>query len=208
MNPMDLFALQQQQLQLQQQLEMQNYAAMTMAAQQGMKEEEEGEEEEEEGDDEMQQGEYEGSYQYMDGSDPENGGLNDDYSSNSSSSFLLNQQQQMFNLVNAAHQIPHPKATGMSSKESFKKIKPVRRPGLVLKTPIAYQGNVDPSVIPIQREGMGRFTTQAHSFSSFRYFIVLIMIQLLLLNYFPNTLLSAISLALKLQNQLICPYLN
>ena len=37
-----------------------------------------------------------------------------------------------------------------------KKIKPVKRPGLVLKTPIAYQGNIDPSVIPIQRDGMGR----------------------------------------------------
>uniref|UniRef100_A0A1Q3FU29 Putative polycomb group protein scm/l3mbt tumor-supressor in n=2 Tax=Culex tarsalis TaxID=7177 RepID=A0A1Q3FU29_CULTA len=35
-----------------------------------------------------------------------------------------------------------------------KKIKPVKRPGLVLKTPIAYKGDIDPSVIPIQRDGM------------------------------------------------------
>uniref|UniRef100_A0AAG5D4F7 FCS-type domain-containing protein n=1 Tax=Anopheles atroparvus TaxID=41427 RepID=A0AAG5D4F7_ANOAO len=35
-----------------------------------------------------------------------------------------------------------------------KKIKPVKRPGLVLKTPIAYKGDIDPSVIPIARDGM------------------------------------------------------
>ncbi|XP_052866872.1 polycomb protein Sfmbt [Anopheles cruzii] len=35
-----------------------------------------------------------------------------------------------------------------------KKIKPVRRPGLVLKTPIAYKGDIDPSVIPIEPDGM------------------------------------------------------
>uniref|UniRef100_A0A182Q5P1 FCS-type domain-containing protein n=1 Tax=Anopheles farauti TaxID=69004 RepID=A0A182Q5P1_9DIPT len=35
-----------------------------------------------------------------------------------------------------------------------KKIRPVKRPGLVLKTPIAYKGDIDPSVIPIQRDGM------------------------------------------------------
>uniref|UniRef100_A0A240PPP6 FCS-type domain-containing protein n=1 Tax=Anopheles epiroticus TaxID=199890 RepID=A0A240PPP6_9DIPT len=37
---------------------------------------------------------------------------------------------------------------------SSKKIRPVKRPGLVLKTPIAYKGDIDPSVIPIQRDGM------------------------------------------------------
>lgn len=36
-----------------------------------------------------------------------------------------------------------------------RKIKPVKHPGLVLKTPIAYQGNTDPSVIPIQKDGIG-----------------------------------------------------
>lgn len=35
-----------------------------------------------------------------------------------------------------------------------RKIKPVKHPGLVLKTPIAYQGNTDPSVIPIQKDGI------------------------------------------------------
>ena len=41
--------------------------------------------------------------------------------------------------------------------QTNKKIKPVKRPGLVLKTPIAYQPCLDPSVIPIQRDGMGMF---------------------------------------------------
>lgn len=40
------------------------------------------------------------------------------------------------------------------TKESSK-ILPVRRPGLKLKTPIAYFGNTDPSVIPIEKDGMG-----------------------------------------------------
>ncbi|GAB0092195.1 Sfmbt [Sergentomyia squamirostris] len=44
--------------------------------------------------------------------------------------------------------------TSLECKDSFRKIKPVRRPGLVLKTPIAYEGNVDPSEIPIQKDGM------------------------------------------------------
>ncbi|XP_023014012.1 scm-related gene containing four mbt domains isoform X1 [Leptinotarsa decemlineata] len=35
-----------------------------------------------------------------------------------------------------------------------RKIKPIKHPGLVLKTPIAYQSNTDPSVIPIQKDGM------------------------------------------------------
>lgn len=43
------------------------------------------------------------------------------------------------------------------STQTNKKIKPVKRPGLVLKTPIAYRPCLDPSVIPIQRDGMGRF---------------------------------------------------
>lgn len=41
--------------------------------------------------------------------------------------------------------------------QTNRKIKPVKRPGLVLKTPIAYQPCIDPSVIPIQRDGMGTF---------------------------------------------------
>ncbi|XP_072383477.1 polycomb protein Sfmbt isoform X3 [Diabrotica undecimpunctata] len=35
-----------------------------------------------------------------------------------------------------------------------KKIKPIKHPGLVLKTPIAYHSNTDPSVIPIQKDGI------------------------------------------------------
>lgn len=37
-----------------------------------------------------------------------------------------------------------------------RKIKPVKHPGLVLKTPIAYHSNTDPSVIPIQKDGIGK----------------------------------------------------
>lgn len=36
-----------------------------------------------------------------------------------------------------------------------RKIKPIKHPGLVLKTPIAYHSNTDPSVIPIQKDGIG-----------------------------------------------------
>ncbi|XP_018572663.1 polycomb protein Sfmbt isoform X2 [Anoplophora glabripennis] len=35
-----------------------------------------------------------------------------------------------------------------------RKIKPIKHPGLVLKTPIAYHSNTDPSVIPIQKDGI------------------------------------------------------
>lgn len=49
----------------------------------------------------------------------------------------------------------HKKKT--KSTQTNRKIKPVKRPGLVLKTPIAYQPCLDPSVIPIQRDGMGTF---------------------------------------------------
>ncbi|XP_055709587.1 polycomb protein Sfmbt isoform X2 [Phlebotomus papatasi] len=44
--------------------------------------------------------------------------------------------------------------TSLDCKDTFRKIRPVKRPGLVLKTPIAYEGNVDPSEIPIQKDGM------------------------------------------------------
>lgn len=46
------------------------------------------------------------------------------------------------------------KGNSKKIKESHK-IMPVKRPGLKLKTPIAYFGNTDPSVIPIQKDGMG-----------------------------------------------------
>lgn len=105
-------------------------------------------------DDDEQHSQYTGNYQFIETSDQENAMLNEDFSSNSSSgNFMMSQQQQMFNVLNK-----NTAGTQTSStKESFKKIKPVKRPGLVLKTPIAYQGNIDPSVIPIQRDGMGRF---------------------------------------------------
>lgn len=50
------------------------------------------------------------------------------------------------------------------STQTNRKIKPVKRPGLVLKTPIAYQPCLDPSVIPIQRDGMGMFCIYFHLF--------------------------------------------
>lgn len=40
-----------------------------------------------------------------------------------------------------------------------RKIKPIKHPGLVLKTPIAYQSNTDPSVIPIQKDGIGMLSS-------------------------------------------------
>lgn len=38
--------------------------------------------------------------------------------------------------------------------QSNKKIKPIKRPGLKLQTPIAYQRDTDPNVIPIMKDGM------------------------------------------------------
>ncbi|XP_050084594.1 polycomb protein Sfmbt isoform X2 [Anopheles aquasalis] len=51
---------------------------------------------------------------------------------------------------------PYPSMYAVQMPERFahKKIKPFKRPGLVLKTPIAYKGDIDPSVIPIERDGM------------------------------------------------------
>ncbi|KAF4524651.1 hypothetical protein B566_EDAN013760 [Ephemera danica] len=45
-------------------------------------------------------------------------------------------------------------ATQTIPQQPNKKIKPVKHPGLKLKTPIAYQRDSDLSIIPIQREGM------------------------------------------------------
>lgn len=41
---------------------------------------------------------------------------------------------------------------------SNRKIKPVKHPGLKLQTPIAYQKDTDPNVIPIQKDGMGKIS--------------------------------------------------
>lgn len=51
----------------------------------------------------------------------------------------------------------HPSMQKLHSKKlkESHKIMPVVRPGLKLKTPIAYFGNSDPSSIPIQKDGMG-----------------------------------------------------
>lgn len=57
--------------------------------------------------------------------------------------------------ISTTGRLPHKKKT--KSTQTNRKIKPVKRPGLVLKTPIAYQPCLDPSVIPIQRDGMGTF---------------------------------------------------
>lgn len=173
MNPVELFQLQQQQAQLQhlqQQMELQNYAMAAAASNSQMKGEEEcgmdGEmieqEDDEEVDEEMEPhyvpnpyafGELTGGGVGEIPSDQENALLaGEDYSSNSNSSFLVGQQQNIFNALNAKSSTSTQTST---TKESFKKIKPVKRPGLVLKTPIAYQGDIDPSVIPIQRDGMG-----------------------------------------------------
>lgn len=171
-NAMDLFNLQQlQQLQQQQQqhqIDMQNYA-VAMSGLNGsagilMKDDEDEIAEQEDELEEQQQ--YTGNYQYIEGSDDqENTMLNEDYNSSNSSSgnFMLSQQQQMFNMLNHKNVTQSNQnnegqvSFGSRSKESFKKIKPVKRPGLVLKTPIAYQGDIDPAVIPIQRDGMGMF---------------------------------------------------
>jgi len=51
-------------------------------------------------------------------------------------------------------------SSALRSQRKTRKIEPVNRPGLVLKTPIAYKGNIDPSVIPIQKDGMGKVALQ------------------------------------------------
>lgn len=190
-NPVELFQLQQQQqvaqLQLQQQMDLQNFTAAmashaaaaannslkaetvadhdgldvattatTMTT--GLGEDDAADEELGDDDDAMEPHYVPNPYSFGelsagDVSDQENALLAGDYSSNSNSSFLLGQQQHIFNALNAKSSTS---TQTSSTKESFKKIKPVKRPGLVLKTPIAYQGNIDPSVIPIQRDGMGR----------------------------------------------------
>lgn len=37
-----------------------------------------------------------------------------------------------------------------------KKIKPIQNPALKLKTPIAYQRDSDPNILPIEKEGRGK----------------------------------------------------
>jgi hypothetical protein len=47
-------------------------------------------------------------------------------------------------------------STQTAGLQPARKIKPIRHPALKLKTPIAYQKDTDLSVIPIQRDGMGK----------------------------------------------------
>lgn len=64
---------------------------------------------------------------------------------------------------------------GSSSRFSLRKtrkIEPVNRPGLVLKTPIAYKGNIDPSVIPIQKDGMGMLCSFRFYFLYYHFFFI------------------------------------
>lgn len=66
-------------------------------------------------------------------------------------------------------------SSSIRSQRKTRKIEPVNRPGLVLKTPIAYKGNIDPSVIPIQKDGMGMFSIFLHIlFSHFYHFYFII----------------------------------
>lgn len=55
-------------------------------------------------------------------------------------------------------------ATQTAVEPRSRKIKPVKHPGLKLQTPIAYQRDTDPSVIPIQRDGMGLLFVGSYNF--------------------------------------------
>lgn len=48
-------------------------------------------------------------------------------------------------------------AATQTATSHSRKIKPVKHPGLKLQTPIAYKCDTDPSVIPIQKDGMGKY---------------------------------------------------
>lgn len=64
---------------------------------------------------------------------------------------------------NAASTSSSASSSSLRAQRKTRKIEPVNRPGLVLKTPIAYKGNIDPSVIPIQKDGMGKVALHTHS---------------------------------------------
>lgn len=101
-------------------------------------------------------------YEDDDGDDDENdgnGGTSCDISDTTNGNHLTNYQSIDAVALHARSsnvgRLTHKKKT--KSTQTNRKIKPVKRPGLVLKTPIAYQPCLDPSVIPIQRDGMGTF---------------------------------------------------
>lgn len=47
-------------------------------------------------------------------------------------------------------------ATQTTQDSRNRKIKPIMHPGLVLKTPIAYQPHTDLNFIPIRKDGIGK----------------------------------------------------
>lgn len=92
--------------------------------------------------------------------------FNNSVASDEGSSMILQQnpmQQQQIVMTNkqiAVSQqneasVAHRSSSVTKKLKESHKILPVKRPGLKLKTPIAYFGNTDPSVIPIQKDGMG-----------------------------------------------------
>lgn len=52
-------------------------------------------------------------------------------------------------------QVVNNAATQTIQDNRNRKIKPIKHPGLVLKTPIAYQPHTDLNFIPIRKDGMG-----------------------------------------------------
>lgn len=203
-NANELFALQQQQIQLQQQLSLAAYGNIVnmgniLANSGGLQNEEEEDDEDELGDydeenssaselalqqqqllflqqqQQQQQHQMNQHQQMLDQSNQiqindanyfliNNPHLfnNNAGSSDEGSSMLVPQNSMQQQIVMSNKQIMSQNIGDMqvSQKVSKKlkeshKILPVKRPGLKLKTPIAYFGNTDPSVIPIHKDGMG-----------------------------------------------------
>lgn len=53
-------------------------------------------------------------------------------------------------------QVVNNAATQTTQDTRNRKIKPIKHPGLVLKTPIAYQPHTDLNFIPIRKDGIGK----------------------------------------------------
>jgi hypothetical protein len=90
--------------------------------------------------------------------------FNNSGASEESSPVIIQQNPMQQQIIMTSKQVtlaPNPTNIAMAQKGNSKKLKeshkimPVVRPGLKLKTPIAYFGNSDPSSIPIQKDGMG-----------------------------------------------------
>lgn len=54
-----------------------------------------------------------------------------------------------------------------------RKIKPIKHPGLVLKTPIAYQPHTDLNFIPIRKDGIGKLKILLHKVQIFNFDLIL-----------------------------------